>query len=54
MTTTDSPYEHPYPSPELAAEHPFITYEHERLSDDEMRRRADPPGYPFNNPVTLE
>lgn len=32
----DSLYEHPYPSPELAAEHPFITYEPVRRSNAEM------------------
>ena len=33
-------YEHPYPSPELAAEHPFIPHEHDMLGADEMERRA--------------
>ena len=34
-------YEYPYPSPELASEHPFITYEHERLTEDVMLDRAE-------------
>lgn len=33
-------YQHPYPSPELAAQHPFVLLEHERLSLDEMHRRS--------------
>ena len=33
-------YEHPYPSPELAAAHPFIPHVHEPLDADEMERRA--------------
>ena len=33
-------YEHPYPSPELAAAHPFIPHVHEQLDVDEMERRA--------------
>lgn len=36
----ESPYEHPYPSPELESEHPFIEYAFERLAGDEMLRRA--------------
>ena len=34
-------YEYPYPSPELAAEHPFITYEHERFTENVMLDRAE-------------
>ena len=34
-------YEYPYPSPELAAEHPFITYEHERFTENVMLERAE-------------
>ena len=33
-------YEHEYPSAELAAQHPFVGYEPERYSTDEMARRA--------------
>ena len=33
-------YEHPYPPPELAAQHPFIELDFARLSPDEMQRRA--------------
>ena len=33
-------YEHEYPSAELAAEHPFISYEFERHRPDEMAERA--------------
>lgn len=33
-------YEFPYPPPELAAEHPFIDLDFERLSESEMQRRA--------------
>ena len=36
----DDLYKHPYPSPELAAEHPFVPLEHERLDLDEMHRRS--------------
>ena len=36
----DGPYEHPYPSPELAARHPFVPLQHERLGLDEMHRRS--------------
>ncbi|MEM8905585.1 MAG: nitroreductase family protein [Actinomycetota bacterium] len=32
--------EHPYPSPELAAEHPFVPLDFERRPVDEMRARA--------------
>ncbi len=35
------PYQYPYPSPELAAAYPFRELEFERLSPDEMRRRAE-------------
>ncbi len=34
-------YEHPYPSAELAAEHPFVEYSPGRLDPAEMQRRAD-------------
>ena len=34
-------YEYPYPSPELASEHPFITYEHERFTENVMLDRAE-------------
>ena len=34
-------YEHPYPSPELAAEHPFVEHHLARLGSAEMLRRAD-------------
>ncbi len=37
---TESLYEHEYPSRELAAEHPFVTYEHERFSGTEMQTRG--------------
>jgi nitroreductase len=33
-------YQHPYPSPEVEAAHPFVTLEFERLSPAEMRERA--------------
>ncbi|MEM7287964.1 MAG: nitroreductase family protein [Actinomycetota bacterium] len=36
----DELYRHPYPSPELAAAHPFVPLEHERMSLDEMYRRS--------------
>ena len=36
----DGPYEYPYPSPELAAAHPFVEYAFERHSDEEMAERA--------------
>ncbi len=35
-----SRYEFPYPPPEVAARHPFVPLEFERLPEDEMRRRA--------------
>lgn len=35
-----SDYEFPYPSAELAASHPFVALEHERVPDDEMLARA--------------
>ncbi len=38
---SESLYEHEYPSPELAAQHPFITYEAPRYSPDEMASRAE-------------
>jgi len=34
-------YEYPYPSPEIASEYPFITYEHERLTEEVMLDRAE-------------
>lgn len=33
-------YEHPYPSPELESQHPFVTYEHVRLTEEEMANRG--------------
>jgi iodotyrosine deiodinase len=36
----DQLYEHPYPSDELAAVHPFVEYEASRFTDGEMRERA--------------
>jgi len=33
-------YDHPYPSPALEAEHPFVELDFERLSETEMQRRA--------------
>jgi nitroreductase len=33
-------YEHPYPSPELESQHPFVTYEHVRLTEEEMASRG--------------
>ena len=33
-------YEHPYPSPELAADHPFVRLDQSRLDVSEMRSRA--------------
>jgi len=33
-------YDHPYPSPALAAEHPFVVHEFSRLSEAEMEHRA--------------
>lgn len=36
----ESLYEHEYPSKELAAEHPFISYESQRLTEDEMTARG--------------
>ena len=35
-----SDYEFPYPSAELAAEHPFVPLVHERLAEAEMLARA--------------
>lgn len=40
MVMADSLYEHPYPSEALAAEHPFIPYEPERLSAEDSAARA--------------
>ena len=37
----DPLYEHEYPSPELAAKHPFIAYEAQRYSPDETAKRAE-------------
>ncbi len=34
-------YEHPYPSPDLAAQHPFVAHEHQRVDDQTMRDRAE-------------
>ncbi len=34
-------YEHPYPSPELAAAHPFVPLHHERLDEATMTSRGD-------------
>lgn len=34
-------YQHPYPSADLASEHPFVPLDFERLAPDEMVRRAD-------------
>ncbi len=36
-----SDYEFPYPSAELAAEHPFIALDYTRPAPDEMQRRAE-------------
>lgn len=33
-------YEHPYPSPELESEYPFVPLDHERLAPDEMLENA--------------
>ena len=33
-------YRHPYPSPELAAEHPFVPYDQPELTEDERRKRG--------------
>ena len=33
-------YEYPYPSPELESQYPFVHYEHERFTEEEMRNRA--------------
>ena len=33
-------YQHPYPSPQLAAEHPFVPLAFDRLDPDEMDRRS--------------
>ena len=33
-------YEHPYPSPELAAAHPFVRLDQQQLGENEMRERA--------------
>jgi len=34
-------YEHPYPSPELAAAHPFVPYDYERVSTSEGLSRGE-------------
>ena len=34
-------YQHPYPAPELAAEHPFVPLDFRRYEPAEMQRRAD-------------
>ena len=39
-TSGDQLYEHPYPSPELAAQYPFVPLDHQRPSIDEMHRRS--------------
>ncbi len=36
----ESPYEHPYPSESLAAEHPFIRYDHVEVSAVEAQMRG--------------
>ncbi len=43
MSNAEPPplYEHPYPSAELAADHPFIGYRPERLDDATMQTRAE-------------
>ena len=45
MTADDSPgqglYQHPYPPPELEAEHPFVPYELHRHDEAEMRSRGN-------------
>ena len=33
-------YEHPYPSSELESQYPFVHYEHERFTEEEMRNRS--------------
>ena len=33
-------YEYPYPSPELESQYPFVHYEHERFTEEEMQNRA--------------
>lgn len=37
----DRLYHHPYPSPELAAEHPFVPLVYTRLRPDEQRERGE-------------
>ena len=34
-------YRHPYPSPDLAARHPFVVHDHQRVDDETMRARAE-------------
>ena len=34
-------YRHPYPSPELSAQYPFVAHEHQRVDDQTMRERAE-------------
>ena len=34
-------YRHPYPSPDLAARHPFVVHDHQRVDDETMRTRAE-------------
>ncbi len=36
-----TPYEHPYPAPELAERHPFVPLDFHHFSVDQMRLRAD-------------
>jgi nitroreductase len=40
VSKPSSPYRHPYPSPELAAEHPFVPLDFSRLDPDEQRERG--------------
>jgi iodotyrosine deiodinase len=37
----ESLYQNPYPSPDLAADHPYVELEFDRLSPDEMRAAAE-------------
>ncbi len=40
VSKPSSLYRHPYPSPELAAEHPFVPLDFTRLDPDEQRERG--------------
>lgn len=40
MSDEQALYQHPYPSPDLAARHPFVPLEFERLDVDEQLRRG--------------